>query len=115
MFSIDAYQFGQITINQQKIHCDLVLSGDEIHEGWKRERAHFLQLADLEPYHSPFTTTWIIGTGKFGVLKIAPEVRAYCIQNHIELIVEKTPKAIEAYRKIHSQSNNILGAFHIFC
>ena len=115
MLTIDAYQFGQITVNRQKFRRDLVLYGDAIHEGWRRERGHFLQLVDLEAYHSPSITTWIIGTGKFGILKIAPEVRAYCIQNSIELLAEKTPKAIEAYRKIRSQSVDVLAAFHINC
>jgi len=113
---IVGYRFGEIVIDGKSYDHDIIIHPDHIQENWWREKGHLLQLDDIQESLNRYQPhSLVIGTGKFGVMKIDQAVKVYLENNHIQLYAEPTGKAIKVYNRILMNDNQLIGAFHLTC
>jgi len=112
---IEKYGFGKIVIDGKTYNHDVIIFGDTVIPNWWRKKGHELCVTDLESAIERFQPKIIVvGTGKFGLMRVLPEMMSYLQSLQIQLIVEKTQQACEIYNQF-SKKEKPLGAFHLTC
>ena len=111
---IKSYKFGSMTIGDTTYHSDLIIFPDKIKSNWWRKEGHNLQMEDLQEILSFKPEVLVIGTGKFGLMKVDSNVVNTLNEQGIELITEKTSKAVEKFNAIHEEASTV-AAFHLTC
>lgn len=113
---IEAYKFGLISVDGYSHAQDLIVLPDRVIENWRREQGHRLHAADLQPHLAgEAVRALVVGTGKFGIMKIDEDVPVYLDQHDIVLHAHPTSKAIELYNEKERQNIPVAGAFHLTC
>ena len=111
---IDAYDFGRIVINGTAFTSDVIIFPDRVKDEWWRKEGHDLHIEDIESIFKEQLEVLIIGTGKYGVMKVPVQTREYIESNGIDLIVEPTDKACEVYNRV-SKDKKAVAALHLTC
>ena len=112
---IDSYTFGKITINGIAYTSDVVIHHDHVKGEWWRKSGHFLNIDDIKDFiEKDRPHTLIVGTGKYGRLKINPETKDYLEDLGIELIALNTDDACETFNRIYKKGK-VIGALHLSC
>ena len=111
---IESYAFGRMVISGKAYTSDLIIFPDRVDPSWWRKSGHQLCLEDLKDILQEDLEVLVLGTGYMGVMKVEEEVTQYTKSHGIELIIEKTKKAVERYNSIFKQKKTI-GAFHLTC
>jgi len=111
---IQSYSFGKMEIDGSTFTSDLIIYPDRIEASWWRQSGHRLVLADIRPVLEEKPDVLIIGTGFMGLMKVSEEVFRFAKERPIELVVEKTKKAADAYNR-HFIDKKTIGAFHLTC
>lgn len=111
---IESYSFGRMVIEGQTYTADIILFPDRINDSWWRKSGHRVCLEDIEDVFKEEPEVLVIGTGFHGLVKVEEEVKGLAQSKGIELIIEKTKKAVQSFNAITSQKKTI-GAFHLTC
>ncbi len=111
---IESYKFGEIVIEGKKYNSDLIIFPDRIFDSWWRKKGHLLSKEDIEEILSEKPDLLIIGTGFYGLMKVPEELKELIKKQGIELIVEKTKKAVAFYNETSSAKKTV-AAFHLTC
>lgn len=112
---IEEYGFGKIVVAGIRYDKDLIIYQDKVVPNWWRRNGHELAAADIEKSVEEFNPSVIIvGSGKWGMLKVLPETKTYLENLNIGLVIERTGRAWKAYNKL-LQNERPLGAFHLTC
>ena len=111
---IVSYSFGNIIIDEKKYNKDLIIINDKIIANWWRKKSHLLQLSDLQEFLRDEIQIVIVGTGKFGMMKIDKKLIEFIQNKQIKMISEKTAKALEIYSS-EKNKKNVLCALHLTC
>ena len=112
---IESYSFGKMIIDGIGYSSDLMVFGDTVRTDWRRKKGHELCVSDISAAINEFNPDAIVvGTGKFGVMKLLPETFNFLNSLPAQLIVEKTGLAWHSYNRL-SASQRVLGAFHLTC
>ena len=111
---IDAYDFGRIVIDGTVFTSDVIIFPDRVKDEWWRKDGHVLHIEDIESIVKEKPEVLIVGTGKYGVMKVSVQTREYIESNGIDLIVEQTDKACEVYNQI-SREKRVIAALHLTC
>ena len=114
MGMIDAYYFGRIVIDGNAFTTDVIIFPDRVMDNWWRKDGHVLHVEAVELIVEEKPEVLIIGTGKYGILKVLPQTREYIDSRGVELIVEQTEQACEIYNKI-SRDRKVVAALHLTC
>ncbi|HDQ44021.1 MAG TPA: hypothetical protein ENN17_00805 [bacterium] len=113
---IEEYGFGMISFEGYSYADDLIVFPDQMIEGWRREEGHRVSLADIrKALESQPYDVLVIGTGKFGLMHITSDFKAYLAQNNISYFAEPTDKAIERYNALTGSGKRVIAAFHLTC
>lgn len=113
---IDSYHFGQIVIDKKVYKNDVIVFPDHVQGDWWRLEAHQLQMEDIEGVLKDMQpNSLVVGTGQFGIMKVSQDVRDYCRQRDIQLVIEPTNKAVKVYNRLILTDDKVLGAFHLTC
>ncbi len=112
---VENYRFGKIVINGQKYNKDLIVFPDEIKTNWWRKDGHSLCLEDLTSIYNIKTDVLVVGIGSSGVMKVPSDVIQELNQKEIDVIVLKTPEAVEEYNRLAKEGKHVAGAFHLTC
>jgi hypothetical protein len=113
---IDSYQFGHIIIDGIPYTCDVLISPAGIESNWRRKEGHMLQMEDIQKaIEQTRPKSLVVGTGKFGIMKVNKTVEEYLDSEKINLYAEPTGKAIKIYNRLLLIENKVLGAFHLTC
>jgi len=107
--------FGKIVINNQKYTKDLILFSDYIKTKWWRKEGHSLCLDDLSIFEERKPEILIVGTGSAGVMTVPEDVIQALNEQEIQVVVTKTPEAVQEYNKLVKEGKNVAGAFHLTC
>ena len=109
------YRFGRLSTESQTFSKDLILTSDKIYPNWWRSEGHKLHWADITYVLEEIEPeVMIIGQGKFGMMVILPEVKLELMKRGIELIAEKTSKAVKKFND-NVDKKKTVGAFHLTC
>jgi len=103
-----------MVIDGQPYTSDLIIFPDRINDSWWRISGHKVCLKDIEGVFSEEPEVIIIGTGYHGLMKVEKEMKSLAQSKRIELIVEKTEKAVQSFNTLSVQKKAI-GAFHLTC
>ncbi len=112
---IEDYGFGKIVINGKTYKNDLIIFEDHVEQQWWREKGHELNVNDIKEVVEKYEPVVIVvGTGKFGMMKVLPETKTYFESLDIQLNSHKTQKACDVFNNL-SKKQKTLGAFHLTC
>ena len=112
---IDTYGFGRIGINGEVYTKDVIIRTEGVQGNWWRKEGHKLAVEDIrEVVEQDSPDTLVVGTGKFGLVKVLPETEAFLEQNGVRLISQKTDDACETFNKLVDKEK-VVGAFHLTC
>lgn len=112
---IDSFSFGQITIDGRSYTSDVIVFHDRVNAAWWRKEEHRLEPLDVTTILHAQPDVLIIGTGYAGVLTVPKPVIAHIESQDIEVIVDKTPKAIELFNEMQAGKKYVIAALHITC
>ena len=111
---IDAYDFGRIVIDGTVFTSDVIIFPDRIEDEWWRKDGHVLHIEDIESIVKEQPEVLVVGTGKYGVMKVPSQTREYIESKGTELIVAPTAKACEVYNRV-SKDKKAVAALHLTC
>jgi len=94
---------------------DVIIHNNYVQSDWWRKRSHHLILADIPSLLFEKPDVLVVGTGKFGLMKIDKEVIRYCDKHGIELIWKDTSSAVDAYNDLQDSGKHFIAAFHLTC
>jgi len=118
--TINSTTFGSITINHQKYNQVLIL-GETIEE---REYArlkekfgtsHRIGLWKIEKLLSDKPEIIVVGTGQDGKFEVDEEFLVACKNVGVEVMVDKTPVALEIFNRLVGEGERVNGLFHTTC
>lgn len=114
---IESYEFGAMVINGKKYTKDIIVFPEKIIDYWWRKEGHMLNVEDLREIFEQKTKLEIlvVGTGYYGIMKISSEVNEILKSQAIELIVQPTTEACQAFNKLLEAGKRVIGAFHLTC
>lgn len=113
---IEAYRFGLISVDGYSYARDLIVLPDRVIENWMRIEGHRLHASDLDTVLAgEDIRELIVGTGKFGIMKIDDDVSVFMDQHDIVLYAHPTSKAVELYNEKDRRGVPVAGAFHLTC
>ncbi len=111
---VDSYSFGRIVISGKTYTSDPIIYPDRIDPSWWRKTGHNLCLEDISNiFHENFEVL-IIGTGYFGLMRVAEEVIQHAKSQGFEIFIEKTKNAVDEFNRISEQKKTI-AALHLTC
>jgi len=113
---IDSYKFGNMVINGQSYSKDLIiLPGGKIISPWWRKKGHRLVMADIAMLVEAKPDIIIIGTGKFGLIKPAPQVSTDLRLLGIKTVVRPTKDAATQFNNCAKTGESTGACFHLTC
>ncbi len=112
---IESYKFGHITVDGQSFTNDVIIFNDKIIDSWWRKQGHKLAYEDLDrALQENKPDIVIIGTGKFGVMKVPEKVRQKLESQGYEVRIEKTDTAVDMFNN-QVDRNKVGAALHLTC
>mgnify|MGYP006308879883 CR=1 FL=1 len=111
---IEEYSFGLMVVDGKTYTNDLIIFPERIQPEWWRESGHSLCREDIEEILEEKPDVLVIGTGSSGVMDVPPETMKLIREEGIELVIEPTARAVDAYNRI-SPLRPTVGAFHLTC
>ncbi|MBN1271259.1 MAG: hypothetical protein JXB26_03220 [Candidatus Aminicenantes bacterium] len=111
---IESYSFGKMVVDGQTYTSDLIIFHDKIDDNWWRISGHHLVTEDMKRILHVSPEIIVIGTGFYGLLRVDNKVREQLNSMNINLIAEKTKKAVESYNRYFLDKKTV-GAFHLTC
>jgi hypothetical protein len=97
MARIERYTFGEIVIDGQAYHDDLIILPDRIIPSWWRKEGHSLAPEDLTEVIKSRPVRFIMGCGAYGALHVPRATRDFLREQGIELIAQPTQQAVETF------------------
>jgi len=114
MKKIASYRFGQVEIEGKAYRSDLIIYPDRIDDHWWRKEGHSLKVEDLAEVVAAQPEVLVVGTGRFGMMRIPQETRDYLSSLGIELIAEDTDRACRTLDRL-APERRVVAALHLTC
>lgn len=111
---IESYKFGKIVIDGKTYRSDLIIYEDKIDDNWWRRKGHSLCPDDIQEIIDAKPDILIVGTGYSGLMKVPRKTEKFIEEEGIQLIAEKTTKAVETYNDL-SRDKRVVAALHLTC
>ena len=112
---IESYDFGRMVVDGKEYTSDLIVSPNWVKDGWWRKHGHRLAIEDLEEIIEKRPEVLVVGTGYSGLLKVPGETKRHIEEQGIELVVQPTREAYEAYNALIRSGRQVVAAFHLTC
>ena len=112
---IDSYSFGRIVIDGRSYTADVVVFPNRVMDRWWRKEGHRLDIEDLKEVFREKPEVLIVGIGRWGLVKVPAETKNYVESKGIELIIQRTRGACEAYNRLKQSGRKIVAALHLTC
>ena len=116
---IEDTRFGSITIDGETLSHDVMirLNGKVKKRKKKLSKekygtSHILSLEEAQQVYQEGTERLIVGSGKFGLVKLSGEAAAYLKEHGCRVDLLPTRKAATAWNKAEGA---VIGLFHITC
>jgi len=113
---IDSYRFGRIVVDQVAFDRDLIVFPDRVQPDWRRGEGHLLQWSDISEFVIAFDPgVIVIGTGKFGRMRIGGDFSDEIARRGITLHAESTDSAVKTFNRLVLEGGRAMAAFHLTC
>jgi hypothetical protein len=104
---------------REEKRCELLsgpkIIGDDVFENWWRRAGHNVDVEDVTDIMAASPEVFVIGIGYAGFMEVSNALRSALKRRNIQLIAEKTPKAVKRFNQLHSEGKRVAGAFHLTC
>lgn len=110
---LSGYRFGRVEVDGVPWREDLWICAGRT-GSWRRKEGHLVHPEDLTDVLELLPETVIIGTGAFGLLRVAKETEELVAQKGIELIVLPTKDAVERYNEL-ALKKRVAALLHLTC
>lgn len=111
---IEEFSFGSITIDGVRYTDDVIIYPWAVDDTWWRDEGHVLKTQDLDEVLNAEPEVLVVGTGAHGRVEVRDEVRRVLDERGIELVVAKTPQAVEEYNHLQAEKCAV-AALHLTC
>ncbi len=111
---ISEYDFGRIVVNGQRYNSDLIILPDRLIDNWWRQEGHRLAVADLQEVIAADVEVLVVGTGRFGAMKVPPETVQALQAHRIQCEIAPTEQACQIFERLHNQKPTA-AALHLTC
>ena len=112
---IDEYAFGRIVVEGRRYADDIKIIQGRIISEWWRKSGHTVEIDDVKDLLNPKPDILVIGKGEPGLMRSAASLRAWLDENHVQLIEERTSRAVETFNRLRKEGKNISAGFHLTC
>jgi len=112
---IDAYSFGRIVIDGRTYTNDVIILPNRVMDNWWRKEGHRLQIDDLKEVLKEELEVLIVGTGRWGLVKVPAETRNHVESKGLELVSQRTSEACETYNRLKQSGKKVAAALHLSC
>lgn len=113
---IEQYTEGRhMTIGGRRYGQDLKIVDGRVRSDWWRREGHRLDLDDIRDVLDARPRILVVGTGYAGNLRVSGRVRSGLGKRRIEVIAERTSRAVETFNRLHAEGRKVAGAFHLTC
>ena len=112
---IDKYLFGNIVVNGITYNDDIKIIQSNVVSSWWRNRGHKVELNDIKDIVETNPGVLVLGKGQPGLMKSTRSLREFLQKNDIELIEEKTSKAVKTFNRLFLEGKNVCAGFHLSC
>ncbi|MFN4133486.1 MAG: Mth938-like domain-containing protein [Candidatus Hadarchaeales archaeon] len=110
---INGTSFGSITVNGRSYTHDVwLLASGELR---RRDRNHEFILDEFLMLLEGGPEVVVVGTGQTGCVRIEEDVKEEAGRRGVELLWDKTPKALGLYNEAVKKGRRVAGAFHVTC
>jgi len=112
---IESFSFGNIVVNGITYTNDIKIIQGKVIPSWWRKKGHHVNIDDIQDIIAAGPDILVLGKGKPGLMKSTPSLCEFLKQKHIDLIEEKTSKAIKTFNRLFKQGKNVCAGFHLTC
>jgi hypothetical protein len=112
---ITQYSFGKIVINNVAYTNDIKIVQGRVVSNWWRKRGHRVDVDDIKDILEATPNILVIGRGQPGLMKSTDSLRQYLENHGIELVEEKTPKAVQTFNRLLKEGKDVCAGIHIAC
>ena len=112
---IEHFSFGTIIVNGVTYTNDIKIIQGKVIPTWWRKSGHQVNIDDIQDILDVKPSILVLGKGKPGMMESTPSLYEFLKQNDIELIEEKTSKAIKTFNRLFKQGKNVCAGFHLSC
>jgi hypothetical protein len=112
---IENFSFGSIIVDGIVYTDDIKIIQGRVISNWWRKSGHRVDVEDVKDVIAAKPGILILGKGKPGMMKSTRSLCEFLKQNNIELIEEKTSKAIKTFNRCFKQGENVCAGFHLTC
>lgn len=113
---INDYQFGRMVVDNRAYTKDVIVFPDGAEGNWWRKEGHNLYPEDLPFLRENPPKVLVIGQGKFGFMRISPDMKKLLAELNVEYHAHPTGKAVEVFNDLsRRQPGAVVGAFHLTC
>jgi hypothetical protein len=112
---IEKYSFGKIVVNGVIYTNDIKIVQGHVVSDWWRKKGHSVSIEDIQDILESKPSVLVIGKGQPGMMKSSGSLRRFLKKNDIDLIEEKTSKAIKTYNSLLQQEKEVSAGFHVSC
>jgi hypothetical protein len=115
-FPIEDCVFGAMTVLGRRYTTDLLLLPDgTVQDGWWRREGHRLRLQDLASLLPAQPRHLIVGTGYYGLMALATDLKERLQALGIEMSAAPTCQAAEKLNRRWKPDTGVAGCFHLTC
>ncbi|MBU0767990.1 MAG: hypothetical protein KJ687_02700, partial [Proteobacteria bacterium] len=100
---IENFSFGNIVVNGITYTNDIKIIRGSVIPNWWRKRGHRVDIEDVRDIIEAKPNILVLGKGKPGMMKSTRSLCEFLKQNDIDLIEEKTSKAIKTFNRLYKQ------------
>lgn len=113
---IDSYRFGRIEVDGEVYSKDVMLLRDRVVSPWWREAGgHLFAASDIEQLIAEAPEVAVLGTGYFGMVRIADDTLSALQRIGSAVVVERTRQAIETFNRYGAEGVDVAAALHLTC
>ena len=112
---IEHFSFGSVIVDGITYTNDIKIIQGQVIPSWWRKSGHQVNIDDIQDIIDAKPNILVLGKGKPGMMKSTPSLREFLKQNDIELVEEKTSKAIKTFNRLFKQGKNVCAGFHLTC
>ena len=104
-----------MTVSGKLYTSDLKIVNGQVFADWWRKKGHSVAVDDVTDILNATPDYLIIGSGKYGLMKVNDELREHLSDCGIQLFVEPSKTAMKIYNKMYAHGKNIAAGFHLSC
>jgi hypothetical protein len=113
---VDSYSFGRITIDGVEYTKDVLMVNGEVRSPWLRSAGgHLFALVDLAEVLGARPEVVVLGTGYFGLVRVAEETRSAVAAAGTRVVCERTGRAVQELNRLAASGCDVAAAFHLTC